>query len=94
LSNAFSVSVEMMLRFFILRSFNVKKYINRLLNIEPVLQSWKKLHLVMLLLMFGLVLFASVLFWINNLDCRVYVCMGACHLWSCFVTKIYLFHKN
>lgn len=89
MSYAVSVSVEMMLRFFILRSFSVKKYINRLLNVETVLHSWKKLHLVMLLLMFSLVLFASVLFWINNVDCRVCVdvCMGTCHLWSCFVSK-------
>lgn len=54
--------MERMLRFFILGSFNVKKYINRLLNIEPVLHSWKRLHLVMLFFMFSLDLFASVFY--------------------------------
>lgn len=90
--------MEMILWFFILRSFNVKKYINRLLNIEPLLHSWhvmKKLHLVMLLLMFYLVLFASVLLWIKNLMCRVrkYACM---HIISGHVLlpKICVLHKK
>lgn len=77
----------MMLGFFILRSFNVRKYINRCLNTELSLRSWKRLHLARLLPPCSLVLFAGILFGVFafiseiGLECA---CARACHLCSGF----------